>query len=222
LIDQSNQVSNLPQETGRKRQILEEAIEQHWQRLLAGIRVYVYKFGLAQSRSSIDSLAREVLNDTVVTALEKASNYSPDRPAHAWLLRVAFNHIRHRLRAQSNRQADRLVTDTVRAQRVATSSDQKTLSEEDMLDLLYQLNNPPFRSDRLTVEEMLSLVTESDRKVLQLVFIEDLRGKALAAELGISEGAAYTRTSRAIANLRKAFDKGEQTNEKGNYNAEQS
>ena len=55
------------------------------------------------------------------------------------------------------------------------------------------------------LEYLLSLVKESDRLVLQLAFINDLKGKDLAAALGISEGSAYTRKHRALTRLKKAY-----------------
>ena len=57
----------------------------------------------------------------------------------------------------------------------------------------------------LAVQNLLSLLTEGDRQVLELAFIDDLNGKDLAANLVVSEGAAYTKKSRAIARLRKAY-----------------
>ena len=198
----------------RKRALLEEEIEQNWPRLLAGIRVYVWKFHLATDRDSIETHAREVLQDVVVTALEKSCNYSPDRPAQAWLLRVALNHVRHRLRAQASKHREILVGDSPIGRKRNQEASSTPLPEDELLDLLFQARNQPFRQGALTFEEMLSLVNDSDRKILRLVFVENLRGKALAAELRISEGAAYTRTSRAIAALRKVFLQGEQENNK--------
>ena len=56
-------------------------IEQEWQRLLTGIRIYVRKFGLAGDASTADTVARDILQDTVVTALAQSSNYDPQRLA---------------------------------------------------------------------------------------------------------------------------------------------
>lgn len=55
------------------------------------------------------------------------------------------------------------------------------------------------------VEETLALVEESDREVLRLSFCEGLQGAELAARLGVSTGAAYTRKCRAIDRLRRAY-----------------
>jgi RNA polymerase sigma factor (sigma-70 family) len=215
LTDHDDEPKGLSQDNDLKRRMLEVEIEQNWRRLLAGIRVYVWKFHLAQDRDSIEMISREVLQDVVVTALEKSRNYNPDRVAHAWLLRVAFNHVRHRLRAQASKHRVTLVGDSVIARKTEDST-AKSLSEDELLDLLFQARSKPFRQGALTFDEMLSLAPDSDQKILRLVFIENLRGKALAAELRISEGAAYTRTSRAIANLRKAYLQAEQATNKGN------
>ena len=51
-----------------RRQLLSEAIERDLSKLLAGIQVFVKKFGLAEDRSTVEELSREILQDTVVTA----------------------------------------------------------------------------------------------------------------------------------------------------------
>lgn len=178
-------------------------IEQEWQRLLTGIRIYVRKFGLAGDASTTDTVARDILQDTVVTALAQSSNYDPDRLALPWLLGVAINHIRHRRRALGVESRVLPVADV----RLTSSGegDSRSLSTDEIFDLLTQRATADRRPNQLTAVEILSLVNEADRQILQLAFIEGLRGKALAAQLGISEGAAWARTSRAITRLREAY-----------------
>ena len=74
-----------------------------------------------------------------------------------------------------------------------------------MFDLLCSSAETAGSGKHVTMDELLSLVEGNDREVLQLAFVEGLRGKALAERLCISEGAAYTRQSRAIARLRRAY-----------------
>ena len=203
-----------PTKHNRNREVLMMAIEQKWQQLLTGIRIYVSKFGLAADGSTIDAVARDILQDTVVTALAQSSNYDPQRPTLPWLLGVAINHIRHRRRALGVESRVVPVADL----RLCSSGegDSRSLSTDEILDLLTQWANAGYRPNQLTVNEILSLVNEDDRQILQLAFIEGLRGKALAARLGIGEGAAWARTSRAIARLREAYF--ETAEEKGKKN----
>jgi DNA-directed RNA polymerase specialized sigma24 family protein len=55
------------------------------------------------------------------------------------------------------------------------------------------------------MNELLSLVDESERKILTLVYIEGQEGADLAATLGIREGAAYMRVARAKEHLRQKY-----------------
>ncbi len=58
---------------------------------------------------------------------------------------------------------------------------------------------------RLAIEELLSLVGEGSRRVLWLAFVQGLKGKALAAKLGIREGSAHVALNRAKTQLREAY-----------------
>jgi len=63
-------------------------------------------------------------------------------------------------------------------------------------------------SDRLhgqAAEELLGLVSEPDRQVLRLAIVEGLSGRELAAQLGITEGAARVRLHRAKQQLRRTY-----------------
>jgi len=185
---------------GQNRALLASIIEQEWQNLLPGIRVYVKKFDLADHFSTIDATARAVLQDTVVTALANSDNYDLRRLPLPWLLGIAINHIRRRRRDRGRIVA---IADVEPPQKDRGS---RSLTSDEVFDLLQYAGNKS-GSNRYTAEEILSLVEEDDRKVLALAFIEGLRGKALAARLGISEGAAWARTSRSLSRLRKAYFK---------------
>lgn len=203
-----------PTEPNRNLELLMMGIEQEWQQLLTGIRIYVSRFGLAADASTVDTVARDILQDTVVTALGQSGNYDPQRLALPWLLGVAINHIRHRRRALGIESRVVPVADL----RLSSSreGDSRSLSTDEIFDLLTQRANARYRPNQLTVNEILSLVNEDDRQILQLAFMEGLRGKDLAAKLGISEGAAWTRTSRALGRLREAYF--ETAQEKGKKN----
>ena len=189
-----------------KRQLLIKAIEDHWSDLLVGIQIYVKRFGLAEDRSSIEKLSQEVLQDTVITALQSSGNYDPSRPVRPWLLGVALNQIRRLRRTQyRERRYITPVADTPQVRKAVQQSDYRELTEDEMFTLLCQSAEQLDPHSRLTLDEILCLVKESDQKILKLAFAGGLRGKSLAAELGISEGAAYVRLSRSVARLREAY-----------------
>lgn len=199
-----------------KSQLLGEAIEQHWSDLLVGIRVYIKRFGLAEDRSSVEKLSQEILQDTVATALQRAGNYDPSRPAHPWLLGVAINHIRRWRRTRGyERRHITPVADTPQIRKLTQQLDSEMLTEDEMIDWLYYHGQQLGTAGQITFNDLLSLVSDSDQEVLRLAFEGNLRGKSLAAELGISEGAAWARLSRAIKRLREAYAQSEQEFEEG-------
>jgi RNA polymerase sigma factor (sigma-70 family) len=201
--------------------LLIKAIEENHLDLQRGVEIYVRKFNLVDNSSEIEAKAQEILQDTIVTALEKSENYDPKRSALSWLLGIAINHIRHGLRTKVylNKKVV-AVSETAQVEGFIRHPDSSELmSEGDMFDLLYRSTMLPFErpieSAQITdpppkLEELLNLVTENDRQVLKLAFVENLSSQALAARLGISAGAARTQKHRAIRRLREAYIKSQQ------------
>jgi RNA polymerase sigma factor (sigma-70 family) len=207
--------SDIPHEAlDQKRRALAEAIEGNYTRLLGGIRALVWKMSISDVPSTVDMIAHEILHETVVVALDKAGRYDPTKPAHSWLLGIAANKIKEYMRKTSNRErktpsvVDIHVSKQNRKQNTDTVGFTQELTEEDMIDsLLFRSPENPLWQDRInkSFDELINLVHEADRLVLSLAFTDNLRGKDLAATLGISEGAAYVRLSRAISRLREAY-----------------
>ena len=207
--------SDIPHEAlDQKRRALAEAIEENYTRLLGGIRALVWKMGISDTPSSVDMIAHEIFHETVVVALDKASRYNPVKPAHSWLLGIAANKIKEHMRKIINRErktpsvVDIHTSTQNKKQNTETTDLTQKLTEEDMIDsLLYRSSENPLWQDRinLSFDELISLANEADRLVLSLAYNDNLRGKDLAATLGISEGAAYVRLSRAVSRLREAY-----------------
>lgn len=212
LEDRVARASDSPAADKREicRQAIRDGIERHWEDLLITARVFVSRFGLADSRNSVESIAREVLHDAIVRALELADRYDPGRPVRPWLSSVLLNVARETRRERRGAGA-RISTIADAAQRTGrvTETAGAGLSEADLLDLLRSPQEGPSLTARLETDELLSLVGDGDREVLQLAVVEGLRGKALASRLQISEGAAYTRLSRALTRLREAYARSE-------------
>lgn len=198
LIVDESQTSNY--------RLLYQAIEQHWKELLPSIRVQIKKLNLAIDPDSVEDLAQEILNDSIVQALENYDKYNPDRPALPWLRKIAFNQaLMLRRRRNLENQHVTLVVDKTKKLTEKTGSEE--MAEDEMFDLLYQPSGHP----KYTLDDLLSLVNDTDRQILELVFVHGLRGKSLAAKLGVSEGAAWMKQNRAIARLSEAFMQSEQT-----------
>lgn len=67
---------------------LAEAIDKHGEELLRDARLYVYKYG---SPGDIHTLAQDVLQDALVTAVRKAAQFDTSRPARPWLRTIVKN-----------------------------------------------------------------------------------------------------------------------------------
>lgn len=197
-----------------KKQILCDAIEQNRLNLERTIQVYVTrvvkqfgnKFDLSGDRNSIQTVATEILNITVETVLNKSEEFDPSYPPFPWIKGIAANQVRGWQRDKT-RNSKKVVS-------IGKISSQNNLSEEEILGILFK----PFQlsdGDSTMLEYLLSLVNEHDRQILKLAFIDDLNGKDLAAALGVSEGTAYTKKSRAINRLRKAYTQANQDIQEG-------
>ena len=215
-IKRSLEPSAIPKRTN-KQQVLCDAIEQNHQNLERTIQVYVSrvlknfgnKFDLNCDRNSIETISNEILHNTVETVLKKAEEFNLGYPPLPWIKGIAVNKARGWKR-DKDRQSDKVVSIK------SFSSPIECLSEEEILgNKLSIFSKLSKQNDPIELEKLLSLVNKSDRQILRLAFIEDLDGKGLAAALGISEGAAYTKKSRAIARLKKAYTQENQNFEEG-------
>lgn len=192
--------------TSGNQNILRTALEAHHKDLMTGIRVYLWKLGAVRQRSELEEKAEEILQQTALEALRAANNYDPACASKSWLLGIALNRIRQMKR--DHRRHSRVIVsihEAVQAKVASQRSSDATITEEELLALLY--HDDPGR--RQTLEEILSVVDQADRKVLSLHFVECLTGEELASALGTSVGAAYLRLSRAKIRLRQQFRKGE-------------
>jgi RNA polymerase sigma-70 factor (ECF subfamily) len=145
----------------------------------------------------------DVVQEALADAARQLSDYLRARPLpfYPWLRQLALD----RLAALRRRH--------LRAQRRSVSREEPgvlRLSEESALELASRLlarGSSP--SDRLQREEVRGLLQaaldrlpERDREVLVLRHLEQLPVPDIAAVLGITEGAVYTRHLRALQRLR--------------------
>lgn len=207
----------------QQQQLLSVAIERDCQYLLATIQVYVSKalkqfgrsFGITCDRHSIQTVAQEILSETVKTALEKAETFDSNCLPTPWLLGIARNKILHWQRKQTQ-ESKRItpIAELPQIRKIKQQHNIEKLSEEELLGLLHQSFEFSPDSQQM-LEYLLSLATDSDRQVLQLAFVDGLNGKSLAAALGTTEGAAYTKKHRALERLRQAYARTNQDLEEG-------
>jgi RNA polymerase sigma-70 factor (ECF subfamily) len=145
----------------------------------------------------------DVVQEALIEAVRQLSDYLEKRPLpfYPWLRQLALDRL-----AALRRQH-------LRAQRRSISREEVAahlLSEESALELAGRLlarGSSP--SDRLQQEELrnqlraaLDRLPERDREVLVLRHLEQLPVDEIAAILGITAGAVYTRHLRALERLR--------------------
>jgi RNA polymerase sigma factor (sigma-70 family) len=186
------------------RRRLEAVIDSERTQLLKTLRFYVLRAGLATSRDG-DTLAQELLNETVFEALRSLHRLKPDMNPHPWLLGIALNLIKRRQVELAKRERrEPLVRDLL-------PDNEYALSDDDLFDQLPQLLDTAFEELEVKDEiaNMLTHLSESDRHLLKLAVAHDMNGEALARDLQITAGAARVRLHRALNRLRVAMLKKE-------------
>jgi RNA polymerase sigma-70 factor (ECF subfamily) len=144
-----------------------------------------------------------VVQDTLGDAIEQLADYLRDRPLpfYPWLRQLAWKRLSELYRRH------------VQAQKRSVRREEHrppALPDESALDLANRLlargSSPSARLGREELRGLmqtaLAQLAEHDREVLVLRHLEQLSTSEIAAVLGISEGAVYTRHLRALERLR--------------------
>lgn len=133
-VKRSLEPSSIPKRT-HKQQVLCDAIEQNYQTLEDTVRAKVSKiikdlgnkFDLSCDRNSIQTIATEILQDTVETILNKSEEFDLDRSAFPWILTITMYKIKGWQR------------DKTRSSKVVSigklASPQNNLSEDEILGI---------------------------------------------------------------------------------------
>jgi RNA polymerase sigma factor (sigma-70 family) len=182
------------------RRRVEALIDTERSQLLKTLRFYVLRAGLASSRDG-DTMAQEILNETVFEALRSTHRLTADMNPHPWLLGIALNLIkRKQVEIAKRERREPLVRDLL-------PDSQLALSDDDLFDQLPQLVDAALDEVEVKDEiaDMLTCISESDSHVLKLAVAHDMNGEAIAQALQISPGAARVRLHRALNRLRRAL-----------------
>ncbi len=144
-------------------------------------RVYtqrVFRFALARTRDR--HLAEDMTSETFLTVLNKIHTYTPTGAAFSsWLFQITLNHIRAHYRREKSPPMDiAMIEELIPA---ATGNSQR------WLDLFLAL-------DRLSDE---------DRDILLMKYVDDLANQEIAEVLGISPNTATVRIHRAKERAQK-------------------
>ncbi len=185
---------------------LRQFIEMETETLLATLRYYLVRAGLADAQSAALA-AVELLNEVIVEALDHADRFRPSGQPMAWLLGIAANLIKRKQSERATRdRREPLVRDLYPGL-------QNTLSEDELFDRLAAFTVAEPAKDWESGEAasvILAHVSKNDQHILRLAVLHDLNGEELAQELGVTPGAARVRLHRALNRLRAAWPAPEQ------------
>jgi RNA polymerase sigma-70 factor (ECF subfamily) len=139
--------------------------------------------GPGPGRVSAHELVEDILQETWVRALSRASTYDPDRGAMAWLVAIARNALREHWRRSR-----------VRRERGGDPAAFEGRPAE----------GPADRGEEIdAMAAAIRRLGPKDRRAVELRFLEGLTGPELASALGVpTPGAARAETHRAMVRLR--------------------
>ncbi len=199
------------------REHLYEAIEGCLDRLKTGVQVLVARSGIAEGSNAINDVADEILAMTLETVFQIADRYDSSLNVYSWLLTIASNKLKDYRKkiAREYRHADLIGNmPSPQSQDQSKFEPNWNISAEDkkLERMLTQKADHSQLEDQLFgLEDLLSLVNENDRNILQLAYVSEMSGQELADALNITEAAALMRLSRARSRLYDAYCKSEKS-----------
>lgn len=174
---------------------LQRLLIDHHDALLARIRLHLSD----TMRHQVD--AEDVLQETYVRAFQAVSGCRFDHGAafHVWLESLAMNALRDQHRYLMRKKRD--------VRRNVEAAARRSLSHEQFLDHLTATDSTPSRKvarseAAATVLSSLARLTEEQRDVVQLRFLEGWPVADVARHLGKSEGAVHMLCHRGLKSLR--------------------
>lgn len=187
--------------------LLAHFIETHAGSLMGILRSYVHKSGFASNAEEIQEAAIELLHEVYIEANKTSAHFDPTRSPQGWILGIATNLLSQKKSKKMQRRQHEVVMSDLQQ-----SNEAHERGCEDVLDQLSALYGRGVEEEIEMHEEVVywfSLISERDRYVLELSYIQGLDGEALAQELDCSYTAAQARLCRARQRLRAAIVKQE-------------
>lgn len=170
-----------------------------------GLKIAIWSFLrslLFLERAAMESEWEDVLADVRERALRSAHSFAPQNSVNAWLQTIALNCVRDLKR---KRRREILAQDAPLPRKISSDEDEE--SESDAFDRLQELITPRSEADTLFLDDFLPRVPSAYHQVLRLHLEHGLRGQALAAQLGMTEGAASVKLCRAKVALLTAYER---------------
>lgn len=158
-----------------------EAFRQLYERTCGSI----YGFALSITKNAHD--AEDVLQDTFLTVHRSAAGYQPMGKPMAWILTIARNHTRMRLRSNGK----------------TTGCDDLQLQSDEALARIESVEN------RILIRELMTALSREERQIVMLHAACGLKNREIAALLQLPLNTVLSKYHRAIKKLRiKAKEEG--------------
>jgi RNA polymerase sigma-70 factor (ECF subfamily) len=133
--------------------------------------------------------AEDAVQEAFVKAWRAMPRFRPDAPFRPWILRIASNEARNRIRSTRRRDALALREAAASSGDAAPSPETAALARDDAEALAHALERLP----------------ERDRLVIGYRWLLDLSESETAEVLGVRPGTVKSRLSRALVRLRAAL-----------------
>ncbi len=146
----------------------------------------IYGFALSITKSAHD--AEDVLQDTFLTVHRSAAGYQPMGKPMAWILTIARNHARMRLRSNG---------------KTTGCDDDFQLQSDEALARIESVEN------RMLIEGLMTALDSEERQIVMLHAVSGLKNREIAALLELPLNTVLSKYHRAIKKLRiKAKEEG--------------
>jgi RNA polymerase sigma-70 factor (ECF subfamily) len=157
-------------------------------------RPRIFRFLLASLRDP--DLAETLTQDCYLKAYSNWMSFRGESSVTTWLMRIAINLQKDHWRSKKMRFWTRLRNDAVDLDEASRSLSSRQSSPEYLASLRQQLH---------TVWQVLDRLTEQQRVVFLLHFVEELTFKEIAGATGVQEGTAKSHLYRAREKVRAAL-----------------
>jgi RNA polymerase sigma factor (sigma-70 family) len=179
-----------------QREILLKTLHEESSSLHAIIRSYVLKMGLA-SGTELEATAGEILNETVVAALQAADSYDTSRRPIPWLLGIAVRRIQRAIAARKKSREREIPILELYPEHEADASEDELLGH-----FANWLEEPQSFESEEKFHSLLAPLSKPDREIIQRAVMQEMDAPSIAADLGISASAVRVRLHRALKRLR--------------------
>ncbi|HPR31311.1 MAG TPA: sigma-70 family RNA polymerase sigma factor [Prolixibacteraceae bacterium] len=143
--------------------------------------------GICRRYTGDEALARDLVHDTFVTAMEKIADYKGKGSLEAWIRKIAVNHALMFLRKQSTK---RITSDNL-----SHAGEIENEMDTPVRKIQYAIEEASFTTgELLTVIDALPL---HHKAVFNLYVIDGYKHKQIAEMLGISPGTSKSHLARA-------------------------